>query len=439
MNRFEISEARRNSGLSDKVIYQLFLRTFTKEGTIAAATEQLPHIADIGADIVYICPFCEQDADENRENWSPRQKASGIPNPKNPYRISDYFKIDEEYGTDADFEQFVQKAHALGLSVMVDLVYMHAGPGKFVQEHPDFVQKNADGNIRFNNYNFPLLDFENPDLCEYLWTNMEYWIRRFDADGFRADVGDHVPLWFWAEGRKRCEKYKKIVMLNEGNSAEYLKNVFDAEYSFIWSAELGKAVRGNKSFHTIRLAYEGEKAKNPDDALVLRAYENHDYASDAYENRLDRIAPDNTDAALVLNFVSDGIPFIYNGNEIADGGRHSIWNRPKDGFSIDWSKAGTARAEKRLGLTKKLCRLKHTDPLFSKGEGSMPKDSELLLFTRRYENRKLEAYFNFGKEPITRKIAVGEQILAGNCSVSDGLLTLGSGGYYVQEMKNDEI
>jgi glycosidase len=51
---------------------------------------------------IYLTPFVEADRDMDRAGWSKRQKASGYDSPKNPYRISDYNKIDPEYGREAD-------------------------------------------------------------------------------------------------------------------------------------------------------------------------------------------------------------------------------------------------------------------------------------------------------------------------------------------------
>ena len=80
------------------IIYQIALRSLTPDGTLKAATEMLPHIASLGVDIVYVCPFFVAENDENQATWSPRQLASQTGNPKNPYKIADYFNIDEEYG-----------------------------------------------------------------------------------------------------------------------------------------------------------------------------------------------------------------------------------------------------------------------------------------------------------------------------------------------------
>ena len=82
------------------VIYQVFLRAFTLEGTLKAAERLLPHLADLKVDIIYLCPVVEADDDANQELWSERQLMSKSGNPKNTYRMKDYYKIDEEYGTD---------------------------------------------------------------------------------------------------------------------------------------------------------------------------------------------------------------------------------------------------------------------------------------------------------------------------------------------------
>ena len=87
--------------LKSAVVYQIVLRNFTRDGTFKAATEMLEHVRSAGIDVVYLCPFVEMDRDMDKSGWSIRQKKSGFVTPKNPYRISNYDKIDPEYGDDA--------------------------------------------------------------------------------------------------------------------------------------------------------------------------------------------------------------------------------------------------------------------------------------------------------------------------------------------------
>ena len=78
------------------VIYQIFLRAMTREGTLRAAEAHLEEIAALGTDVVYLCPVVQADDDENLEYWSERQKKAGFNNPRNPYRMKDYFANDPE-------------------------------------------------------------------------------------------------------------------------------------------------------------------------------------------------------------------------------------------------------------------------------------------------------------------------------------------------------
>ena len=80
------------------VMYQVWLRGFTPEGTLRAASARLPEVAELGATIIYLSPVNLSDPDMRQEFWSKRQKASGTNIPRNPYRISDYDRIDPEYG-----------------------------------------------------------------------------------------------------------------------------------------------------------------------------------------------------------------------------------------------------------------------------------------------------------------------------------------------------
>ena len=123
---------------TEGVMYQIQPRSFTPEGTLRAATRKLPYLKDLGVTIAYLVPVMKMDDSRDKAFWSPRQIRSGFDNPKNQYRIADYFHVDEEYGTDEDLKAFCREAHRLGLKVVFDLVYLHCGPtAPFLREHPE--------------------------------------------------------------------------------------------------------------------------------------------------------------------------------------------------------------------------------------------------------------------------------------------------------------
>ena len=74
--------------LTGGVIYQIQPRAFTPEGTLKAAESRLPRPADLGVTVLYLCHVLVADDDMDRASWSPRQKASGMNNPRNRHILA---------------------------------------------------------------------------------------------------------------------------------------------------------------------------------------------------------------------------------------------------------------------------------------------------------------------------------------------------------------
>lgn len=276
--------------LSRSAVYQINPRTFSREGTIKAVTDELPRLKELGFRIMYLCPVFEEDNSEDRSFWSARQKKSETDNPKNPYRMNNYFKIDSEYGTEDDLREFIEEAHRLGMRVLLDLVYLHIGPNApILKRHPEFARQDADGNTVCTDWNFPYLDYNSDGLREYLWCNMIYYIGEMDVDGFRCDVGDGVPLDFWVEARRRMKVVKPdSVLINEGVNWNYLLKGFDSSYCFEWHDKLYGAFAGKASAAELRKFREKLEKEIPVGAKLIQDIDNHDTATDwpgAHRNR----------------------------------------------------------------------------------------------------------------------------------------------------------
>ena len=217
-------------------MYQIQPRAFTPEGTLKAAERKLSYLRDLGVTIVYLVPVMKMDESPDRAFWSPRQIKSGFNNPKNQYRIADYFHVDPEYGTDADLKDFCKAAHGLGLKVIFDLVYLHCGPtAPFLKEHPDFTWWNDDGSVKKGPWRFPKLNFANSALRQYLQGNVRYLLEVYGADGFSCDVGDGIPLDFWCDVHDMMDAVSggNAVLLCEGYTVCDQYKGFDADYG--WS------------------------------------------------------------------------------------------------------------------------------------------------------------------------------------------------------------
>lgn len=369
--------------LKRAVVYQLVLRTFTRDGTFAAAKEMLGHVRSCGVDVVYLTPFVTMDTDADRRGWSPRQIASGFDSPKNPYRIADYDRIDPEYGTDEDFKTFNDRAHELGMKVYMDLVYYHCGPNNVLKTLvPDGFQR-TNGVVRTTRYNFPYLNFESKALRAYLIESMRRWIR-LGCDGFRCDVGDEVPIDFWVEAADACRKLKgDLVMINEGTKVEWLEKVFDACYAWPWSYATRHWInpKGHGGWDELKPTLAGRmdairayESKVPSQALMLSFLDNHDTANDDGDFRFDRVLPVEAGNALfTLSFLRKGVPLVFNGNEIADNSRSSFFgpvgHPARAARTVDWARACQPDGQKRLTLIRRLSELRHAEP--SVAEGTM--------------------------------------------------------------------
>ncbi len=306
--------------LTQGAVYQINPRTFSDEGTIKAITKELPYLASLGMGTIYLCPIFEADASENREHWSTRQKKYGTKNPKNPYRMNDYFKIDEEYGTMDDLAECIRVCHDNGMRLILDLVYLHIGPNaSILKTHPEFAKQNADGSFMFGSWNFPLLDFNNRGLREYLYSNMIYYIAVLDCDGFRCDVGDGVPLDFWVEGRERiCAVKPDAILINEGSRGDSLLAGFHSIYGFSWHSRIYEIITGEKNAAALQENWAGTHNTFPTGTLILRDMDNHDTVTD-WPDRIENIVGHaGMDLITALNLTIDGAPMIYCGNELCD-------------------------------------------------------------------------------------------------------------------------
>lgn len=411
------------AGLTRSVMYQIFLRSFTAEGTLAAATARLPEVAKLGIDIVYLCPICRQDEDTRREFWSERQRRSAFENPRNPYRIADFFAIDPEYGSDQDLRAFVARAHQLGMKVLLDIVFFHCGPtAVFLRDHPNYIKHSADGGMAKGIWAFPLLNYDDPGLREHLWSNLEYWIRVFDVDGYRCDVSDEVPLDFWITARRRIEQIRpEALILGEGQRKEDQIAAMDINYNFTWTKAIHALFNDDAPAATLPTLWHAMRDERPAGYRFIRYIDNHDIAHDTAhgEPRINQ-KPDcridkawgsaAVDAFLCLCFCLDGVPFLYNGQEVADISRHSIFGN----VPIDWNRGTSPEGQRRLVLCQRLCAIRHDEAALADGTLTWLDHAHpdaLIAFARILGGRKLIVLINAKPRAIAGLITIPGQAI----------------------------
>jgi glycosidase len=413
------------------------MRTITPQGTINAAAELLPYVASLNFEYVYILPLCEADRDMDVRTWS----WDCINNPACPYKSVDFFNVDSEYGTNENFKSFITKAHECGLKVMIDLVYLHCGRNVYhLKDDPDFLVRDENGEIPLGGtWPFARINFENENAREYLWSNMLYYVKECGADGFRCDCGDMVPVDFWEEGIKRVREVNPdILMINEGYNRDTLNYGFDMIYTDntqITDPNSLDLIKGKISVKEWK-----EKLLEPFsmEGKFIRFVENHDTASVAMIKRLETlVGRDKMEAYITLCFTLNGVPFIWNGNEICDDSMTLIMgNRFFPGTnSINWAYAQTEKGKRRLKIVKALNDLREKYPELQTCDIKLiESDEDVIYYKRCFDDKIITVIINFGNEDYkTTDNDIKTSIISNKTSIEEGQIIIEKNGYIVFE------
>ena len=206
---------------------------------------------------------------------------------------------------------------------MLDIVYYHvASDSVWLQQHPSYLLHAPDGTIAEGFWKQPMPDFSNPAVTRALAGSLVNWVKNFDVDGFRCDVGGGVPIAFWNEARVALDQAKpNVILLSESDRPDDQLAAFDINYNFAWYQALRSVLLDGASALTLRERWEQTRATMPHNARLLHYSDNHDWPRAVVQ-----FGERGALAASVLNFTLDGIPFLYNGQEIDDP-TPTVWRR----------------------------------------------------------------------------------------------------------------
>ena len=187
-----------NPALRRSVIYELYVRSHTPQGTFRAVEPDLPRIRALGTDILWLMPI-HPIGEANRKG------SMGC-----PYANRDYRTVNPEYGTLEDFLHLVDAIHDNGMKCIIDVVYNHTSPdATLVALHPEYYYHKPDGS-RGNKVgdwtDVVDLDYAVPGLWDYQIESLCYWAQY--VDGFRCDVASTVPVAFWRKARQAVERVR---------------------------------------------------------------------------------------------------------------------------------------------------------------------------------------------------------------------------------------
>lgn len=373
----------------DAAIYELNLREFSQEGTLAAAQAQLPRLKALGVRIIWLMPV------------HPVGRVRPAGPLGSPYAVRDFRAVDPAYGTRANLVSFVARAHQLGLKVILDWVADHsAWDNPLVAAHPDWYVHDAQGRLAspawFDWGDVVQFDFSSPALRRYMTDAMAFWVREADVDGFRADAAGLVPLDFWEAATAELDSIKPMFMLAEWETRDLNYRAFDMTYAWSWEKTLQDIAHGRADVQALRAYYAWDVRSWPANAIRMQYVSNHDtHASEGTE--YERFGP-ALDAAIALSVISDGMPLIYNGQEAGNRQRTKLF----DHAPIIWKPSAQG------ALYARLLKLKAEHPaLWNRPWGGRMVEvrnndpSHILAFTRTSGADTLLAVFNLSPQQRT--------------------------------------
>ncbi len=326
--------------LRSQVLYSIYVRAHTEEGTFRAIHDDLDRIQALGVDIIWFMPI----------------HPIGIKGKKGslgcPYANRDYRSVNPEYGTMEDFCCLVDAIHAKGMKVIIDVVYNHTAPDStLVSEHPEFFYRKSDGSMgnHVGDWSDVVdLDYRVRELWDYQIESLKMWAGI--VDGFRCDVASMVDLEFWCKARTAVEEVHPgciwLAETIEGPFAQENRQMgltcandyemfraFDMEYDYdIWEV-FRRYLAGNCSLSNYMDMLNFQEYQYPLNYIKMRCLENHDQP---------RICQSVREEASLNNFTAflyflKGSTLLYAGQEFCCDHTPSLFEKevfPRTGRDI---------------------------------------------------------------------------------------------------------
>jgi glycosidase len=400
-------------------------------GDLKGITEHLGYLKDLGVTTLWLNPI-----DDN----------SDVTSDYHGYGATDLYKVEDHFGTMADFQNLVAAAHEQGLKILLDMVPNHVGPNHpwaTSQPAPGWLHGTPQDHIN-TDYNYPpisdphaveknyisaldgwfanvLPDLaqENPLVAQYLLQNALWWTESSGVDGFRIDTFPYVPRSFWAYYLKNLfTVYPNFFTVGEiyntdptvtsywagGHSGfDGIDTLLTTPFDFPMQDAINKVINQGQSA-TIIVNVLRQDRLFPHPEILVTFIGNHDMPRFITQANG---SPEKLKAGFALLATLRGIPQIYYGDEIGMPGA----NDPDDrhdfpgGFPGDqhdaFTQAGrTPQQQDIYAYLQSLLKLRHDHPALREGvQKHVVVDDDYYLFTRETPGERLLVAFYKGSAP----------------------------------------
>ena len=330
----------RGASLPGQVLYEMHIGTFTPEGTWEAAARQLAELKDAGITVVEIMPLADF---AGHFGWG--------------YDGVNLFAPTRLYGAPDDVRGFIDRAHSLGMGVLLDVVYNHFGPdgnylGHFSTDYTTDRYKTDWG---------PALNYDGPNsgpVREYIAANARYWIDEFHFDGLRLDATqniydnskEHILALISRSVRQAANGRATIVVAeNEPQQIRLVRPLEEGGYGFdgMWNDDFHHTARvaltgqteayfsdyrgtPQELISTVKYGFlyqgqhylwqkqrRGTRTRGTPPSAFVIFLENHDQVANTGMRPWQLASPGRYRALTALLLLSPGTPMLFQGQEFA--------------------------------------------------------------------------------------------------------------------------
>lgn len=394
-------------------------------GDIAGVLKKLDYLVDLGITIIYFNPL-----------WTAKSN--------HKYDSADYMSIDPHFGTVFEMQDLVRKAHAKGIRIILDVAFNHTGetfwafrdcvelgerslwwnwydwnkwplpkplPADFkpkdyyqcwwgIKDMPDLNYDLSRPHPQENAVQDISDAVPNASLVEYLMQVVRWWLLEIDIDGFRLDVPDEVPYWFWELFRievKKCKADAWLVGELWNNAREWVSpKYFDSVMNYAYFKSPVHELFIQQVITVDEFKYRIMQGLAVYPLPSLKAMMNLLGSHDTWRiSELAQSKPDLLRLAILFQMTALGTPHIYYGDEIGMRGAGDPDNRRP--FNWDWQ--SSAEAVNLREYYKTLISLRKSQPLFVDGEFDFDVCSETVLsYHRESGAERLNILMNLGSK-----------------------------------------
>jgi len=374
-------------------------------GDLEGIIQNLDYIKSLGASAIWISPVMDSqntfyDSDGYHGYWP-----------------IDFQKVDEHQGDLDKFKEMVDKAHAKGLKVILDLPLNQVAwehpwmkdPAKapWLHHNGDIVDWNNPDNVETGSmFGLPDLAQENPPVADYLVGMSKWWIKETGIDGFRLDAVRHVPRDFWKRFDREIHEFAgpDFLLLGEDmhgaadHVGSYQKDGMESLFDLPLYFKIRDVFAHDGSMRQLagHLASSAADYDNPSQMAAL--LDNHDlnrFITEAGDNGREKFK-----LALAFLMTLDRIPTIYYGTETGMEGEHIFGKDPTNRADMDWN----ANPDLKQYFTR-LTSIRNGSSALSEGRFlEMWQDEKVFAFDRWHQDQEAVVVLSNSSAAESREI-----------------------------------